>query len=104
MSKEIKDLKKELKSIQGMIVQHKAIEKPNQSSQSSISNSEDETRKLIESCRSSWEKRESVASEILDWQLKIIKEVTKLKGKNKSSRSPSKINAPPKQTVAKPIF
>ena len=29
MSKEIKDLKKELKSIQGMIVQLKAIEKPN---------------------------------------------------------------------------
>lgn len=57
MNKEIKDLKKELKSIQGMILQLKAIEKPNHSSQSSISSNEEETRKLIESCRSSWEKR-----------------------------------------------
>ena len=45
------------------------------------------SRKLIESCKESWRKREELASEISDWQLKLIKEVIILKNKNRSSRS-----------------
>lgn len=100
ISKEIKDLKKELKSIQTMLTQLKA---GNLNAAPSAVTDSQESSRIIKLCKESWEKREEIASEIMDWQLKIIKEVTKLKNKSRSMRSPSKITPNSQQNSAQSI-